>query len=141
VTVALGVRSRNWPRNPGIQTPKGRVRPVAVASSRLNILHKPDIRCLRNERRRCPRCEKPYCGLIGLSNSEDRHNASQRRWIFECYFAVLGPAQRRRAMRKGSALLMQHGCAATDANNCHVARRTVRLFAYFERRHDDFREA
>jgi hypothetical protein len=29
--------------------------------------------------------------------------ASQRRWIFECDFAVLCAAQRRRAMRKGPA--------------------------------------
>jgi hypothetical protein len=65
--------------------------------------------------------------------------ASQRRWSFECDFGVLCPAQRRRAMRKGSALLMQHGRAAADANNRRIARRTVGLFAYFDGRHDDFR--
>lgn len=64
--------------------------------------------------------------------------ASQLRWIFERDFAVLCPAQRRGAMREGSTLLMQHRRAAADANNRRVARRTVRLFAYFDRRHDDF---
>jgi hypothetical protein len=64
--------------------------------------------------------------------------ASQRRSIFECDFAMLCPAQRRRAMRKGPALLMQHGRAAAAANNRRIARRTVRLFAYFDRRHDVF---
>jgi hypothetical protein len=67
--------------------------------------------------------------------------ASQRRWILECDFAMLllCPAQRRRAMREGSALLMPHAPAAATANNRCMARRTIRLFAGFDRRHDDFR--
>ena len=58
--------------------------------------------------------------------------------VFERHFAVLGPASGRRAMRKGSALLMQHRRATANANYSRVARRTVRLFAYFDRWHDDF---
>lgn len=47
-------------------------------------------------------------------------------------------AQRRRPMREGPALPMQHGRAAANANNCRVPRRAVRLFTCFDRRHGEF---
>lgn len=58
--------------------------------------------------------------------------------FFERHFTVLGPAQRRRAMRKGTTFLMQNRCAAPYANHRRVARGTVRLSACFDRWHDDF---
>ncbi len=64
---------------------------------------------------------------------------SQRSRFFERDFAMLRPAQGCRAMREGSALLMQHRGAASKANNRRVARRTVCLSACFDGRHDDFR--
>jgi hypothetical protein len=58
--------------------------------------------------------------------------------VFERDFAMLCPAQRRRAMSEGPALLVEHCRAAAEANNRRVARRTVRLFACFDRRHEGF---
>jgi hypothetical protein len=66
--------------------------------------------------------------------------AGQLARIFECDFAVPGPAQRGRAMSEGPALLMQHGRAAADADNRCVSGGTVRLFACLYGRHGRFLE-
>lgn len=65
--------------------------------------------------------------------------ASQRGGLFERDFAMSCPTQRRRAMRKGAALLMQYGRAAPNANNRRIARGPVRLFPCFDCWHDQFR--
>ena len=46
--------------------------------------------------------------------------------------------QRRRPVRECSALLMQHRCAAANANNRRIPRRAVRLFSRFDRCHANF---
>ena len=62
--------------------------------------------------------------------------ANERRGVFELYFAVLGPGERRRTVRKGLGFPMDDLLVHTLAHDRGVADRAVRLPACLDRCHD-----